>query len=45
MPTRNLDRDQLGKCDNLPGKLFPVITLMLDNPETLWGDCVLSDSC
>lgn len=35
----SVNRDQLRDCSNLLGKLVPVIILlMLDNPETLWGD-------
>ncbi|HCL54125.1 MAG TPA: hypothetical protein DIC37_13445, partial [Pseudomonas sp.] len=35
----SVNRDQLRDCANLLGKLVPVIILlMLDNPDTLWGD-------
>lgn len=35
----NINRDQLRDCTNLLGKLAPlIIVLMLDNPDTLWGD-------
>ncbi|HJH20231.1 MAG TPA: hypothetical protein K8W20_16115 [Pseudomonas lactis] len=35
----SVNRDQLRDCANLLAKLVPVIILlMLDNPETLWGD-------
>jgi hypothetical protein len=34
-----VNRDQLRDCVNLLGKLVPlVIELMMDNPDTLWGD-------
>lgn len=39
--TRNgsVNRSQLRDCCNLLGKLVPqIILLMLDNPDTLWGD-------
>lgn len=36
-----VNRDQLRDCTHLLGKLVPVIiTLMMDNPNTLWGDAV-----
>ena len=36
-----VNRDQLSDCANFLGKLVPyIITLMLDNPNTLWGDAV-----
>lgn len=35
----SINRPQLRDCSNLLGKLVPlVIELMLDNPDTLWGD-------
>lgn len=35
----SVNRDQLRDCASLLGKLVPVIILlMLDNPDTLWGD-------
>lgn len=35
----NINRDQLRDCTSLLGKLVPlIIVLMLDNPNTLWGD-------
>lgn len=35
----SVNRDQLRDCGNLLGKLVPlIILLMLDNPDTLWGD-------
>lgn len=34
-----VNRDQLRDCCNLLGKLVPlIIQIMLDNPDTLWGD-------
>jgi hypothetical protein len=34
-----VNRDQVRDCVNLLGKLVPlVIEVMLDNPNTLWGD-------
>jgi len=34
-----VNRDQLRDCTNLMGKLVPLlIEIMLDHPETLWGD-------
>ena len=34
-----VNRDQLRDCVNLLGKLIPlIIELMMDNPDTLWGD-------
>jgi hypothetical protein len=34
-----VNRDQLRDCTSLLGKLVPlIIVLMLDNPDTLWGD-------
>jgi hypothetical protein len=39
MDYQTLNRDQLRACTSLRGKLLPlVIVLMLDSPETLWGD-------
>lgn len=36
-----VNRDQLSDCASFLGKLVPhVIQLMLDNPNTLWGDAV-----
>ncbi|MCX8518739.1 MAG: HEPN domain-containing protein [Methylophilaceae bacterium] len=36
-----LNRNQLRDCTRLLGKLVPVIiALMMDNPDTLWGDAV-----
>ena len=36
-----VNREQLRDCASLLGKLVPVIIdLMMDNPETLWGDAV-----
>ncbi len=36
-----VNREQLRDCTRLLGKLVPVIiTLMMDNPRTLWGDAV-----
>lgn len=36
-----VNRDQLRDCTRLLGKLVPVIiALMMDNPNTLWGDAV-----
>ncbi|MGE4359380.1 MAG: hypothetical protein AB7D30_06015 [Lysobacteraceae bacterium] len=36
-----VNRDQLRDCTRLMGKLVPVIiTLMMDNPNALWGDAV-----
>ncbi len=35
----SVNRNQLRDCCNLLGKLVPlIILLMLDNPDTLWGD-------
>ncbi|MEZ1317713.1 HEPN domain-containing protein [Pseudomonas fluorescens] len=35
----SINRPQLRDCSNLLGKLVPlIIELMLDNPDTLWGD-------
>lgn len=35
----SINRDQLRDCTNLLSKLVPaIILLMLDNPDTLWGD-------
>lgn len=35
----SVNREQLRDCTNLLGKLVPlVIELMMDNPDTLWGD-------
>ena len=35
----SVNRDQLRDCTNLMGKLVPLlIEIMLDHPETLWGD-------
>lgn len=35
------NRDQLRDCNALMGKLVPIIIeIMLDNPDTLWGDAV-----
>jgi hypothetical protein len=34
-----VNRDQLRDCTNLTAKLVPlVIEVMMDNPQTLWGD-------
>ena len=34
-----VNRDQLRDCCSLLGKLVPlIIQIMLDNPDTLWGD-------
>ena len=34
-----VNRDQLRDCSNLLSKLVPlIIQIMLDNPDTLWGD-------
>lgn len=34
-----VNRDQIRDCVNLLGKIVPLlIKLMLDNPNTLWGD-------
>ena len=36
-----VNRDQVRDCGNLMGKLVPiVIEIMLDHPETLWGEAV-----
>jgi len=36
---RSVNRDQLRDCSAFLGKLVPfVIKLMMDNPDTLWGD-------
>jgi hypothetical protein len=36
-----VNRDQLRDCNALMGKLVPmIIEIMLDNPDTLWGDAV-----
>ena len=36
-----VNRKQLRDCVRLLGKLIPVlITLMLEHPDTLWGDAV-----
>jgi len=36
-----VNRDQVRDCGNLMGQLVPVvIEIMLDHPETLWGDAV-----
>ena len=36
-----VNRDQLSDCASFLGKLVPhVIELMLDNPNTLWGDAI-----
>lgn len=36
-----VNRDQLRDCTRLLGKLVPaIIALMMDNPNTLWGDAV-----
>jgi len=35
----SVNRDQIRDCRSLMGKLVPVvIEIMLDHPETLWGD-------
>lgn len=35
----SVNRDQMRDCVNLLGKLVPlIIALMMDNPNTLWGD-------
>ena len=35
----SVNRDQLRDCSAFLGKLVPfVIKLMMDNPDTLWGD-------
>jgi hypothetical protein len=35
----NVNREQLRQCVDLLGKLLPlIIELMMDNPDTLWGD-------
>jgi hypothetical protein len=35
----SVNRSQLRDCSSLLGKLVPlIILLMLDNPDTLWGD-------
>ncbi|MNI92174.1 hypothetical protein D3C73_1499380 [compost metagenome] len=35
----SVNRPQLRDCSSLLGKLVPlIIELMLDNPDTLWGD-------
>ena len=35
----SVNRDQLRDCSAFLGKLVPfVIQLMMDNPDTLWGD-------
>jgi hypothetical protein len=35
----SVNRDQLRDCTNLMGKLVPLlIEIMLDHPETFWGD-------
>lgn len=37
----SVNRDQIRDCTTLMGKLVPVvieIEIMLDHPETLWGD-------
>ncbi len=37
----SVNRDQLRDCTRLLGKLVPlIIVLMMDNPDTLWGDAV-----
>lgn len=37
----SVNQDQLRDCANLIDKLVPVIILlMLDNPDTLWGDAL-----
>ena len=37
----SVNREQLRDCVNLMGKLVPlVIEVMMDHPETLWGDAV-----
>lgn len=37
----SVNRDQLQSCTDLMGKLVPlVIEIMLDNPQTIWGDAV-----
>lgn len=42
----SVNQDQLHDCANLLGKRVPVIILlMLDNPEALWGGCLLSVCC
>ncbi|MNF95795.1 hypothetical protein D3C84_785640 [compost metagenome] len=42
----SVNRDQLRDCANLLDKLVAVIILLtLDNPETLWGECLLSGCC
>jgi hypothetical protein len=34
-----VNRNQIRDCTSLMGKLVPVvIEIMLDNPDTLWGD-------
>lgn len=36
-----INRDQLRDCTRLLGKLVPlIITVMMDNPDTVWGDAV-----
>jgi hypothetical protein len=36
-----VNRDQVRDCGNLMGKLVPlIIEIMMDHPETLWGDAV-----
>ena len=35
----SVNRDQLRDCSAFLGKLVPfIIQLMMDNPDTLWGD-------
>jgi hypothetical protein len=35
----SVNRDQIRDCVNILGKLVPlVIEIMLDHPDTLWGD-------
>lgn len=35
----SINRSQLRDCSSLLGKLVPmIIELMLNNPDTLWGD-------
>ena len=35
----DVNRDQLRDCTRFLGKLVPlIIELMMDNPDTLWGD-------
>ncbi len=36
-----VNRDQMRDCVNFMGKFVPtILQIMLDNPDTLWGDCM-----